>query len=174
MPQIISLYGPPGSGKSTAAAALYLHYKHQHQNVEMVREYVKDWAWQNKPIQPHDISYITLNQAYSESILLGKVDIIITDSPIYLNAYYAGTRGKLATSLAIAKEQDENYTQFGYTVTNLLVRRVHSYMSKGRYHTEEESDQIGKEVEQFLIQHNIPYTEVAGDTKEIISLIERV
>jgi pantothenate kinase len=41
---IINVYGGPGAGKSTSAAYLYYLLKVAGKNVELVREYVKDWA----------------------------------------------------------------------------------------------------------------------------------
>ncbi len=51
---IINLYGGPGAGKSTSAAYLYYLLKCQQENVELVREYVKKWAWENRPCGVYD------------------------------------------------------------------------------------------------------------------------
>lgn len=46
--RVITLWGGPGSGKSTMAAEIYARLKRQLCNVEMVREYVKGWAWEGR------------------------------------------------------------------------------------------------------------------------------
>jgi len=48
MTRVINLLGGPGVGKSTAAAKLFAKYKDEGKSVELVREYVKDWAWEGR------------------------------------------------------------------------------------------------------------------------------
>jgi tRNA uridine 5-carbamoylmethylation protein Kti12 len=82
---IINLYGGPGTGKSTSAAYLYYILKAEGHNVELVREYVKDWAWEGRQISTYDQIYFLGKQVRRESLLYGKVDWIITDSPVMMN-----------------------------------------------------------------------------------------
>ena len=84
---IINLYGGPGTGKSTSAAYFYYLLKAQGKNVELVREYVKDWAWEGRKISTYDQIYFLGKQVRRESMLYGKVDWIVTDSPIMMNLY---------------------------------------------------------------------------------------
>ena len=54
MTQIISLHSGPGTGKSTSAAQLFAELKQRHCSVELVREYVKKWAWEGRKISGFD------------------------------------------------------------------------------------------------------------------------
>lgn len=54
---IINLYGGHGSGKSTSAAYYYYVMKKDGLNVELVRQYVKDWAWEGRKITTNDQIY---------------------------------------------------------------------------------------------------------------------
>src|ERR1041385_3278977 len=86
---IINLYGGPGSGKSTAAAFFYYLMKKDGLSVELVREYVKDWAYEKRGIGTYDQIYFLGKQTRRESMLYSKVDWIVTDSPVMMNLYYA-------------------------------------------------------------------------------------
>lgn len=70
---IINLYGGPGAGKSTSAAFLYYLLKANGFNVELVREYVKDWAWEKRVITNYDQIYFLGKQVRRESLLYGIV-----------------------------------------------------------------------------------------------------
>jgi hypothetical protein len=72
--RIINLYGGPGTGKSTSAAFLYYLLKNDNVNAELVREYVKDWAWEKRSINTYDQLYLLGKQIRKESLLYGKTD----------------------------------------------------------------------------------------------------
>src|SRR5271166_3774294 len=86
---IINLYGGPSVGKSTSAAYLYYLLKSQGEKVELVREYVKDWAWEGRQINAYDEIYFLGKQVRHESMLFGKVKWIVTDAPVFMTSYYA-------------------------------------------------------------------------------------
>src|SRR5579864_7162545 len=86
---ILNVYGGPGSGKSTSAAYLYYLLKCKGENAELVREYVKEWSWEKRPITAYDEIYFLGKQVRHESLLFGKVKWIVTDAPVYMTAYYA-------------------------------------------------------------------------------------
>jgi ATP:corrinoid adenosyltransferase len=86
--KVINMFGGSGIGKSTTAAGLYHQMKLQGLNVELVREYVKGWAWAGTKVNTYDQVYIFGKQARSEYMLYGKVDYIVTDSPILLSPIY--------------------------------------------------------------------------------------
>ena len=44
--KIVNLYGGPGTGKSTTAAALFAEMKIRGVNCEYIQEYAKDKAWE--------------------------------------------------------------------------------------------------------------------------------
>ena len=60
----ICIYGGPGSGKSTLAAEMYSLLKKKKRSVELVREWVKNWAYQNKNIKSFDQVLIFANQLH--------------------------------------------------------------------------------------------------------------
>ena len=88
--KIINLFGPSGSGKSCGAAYIFSMLKLAGINCELVTEYAKDKVWENnlEAFKPENQVYLFGNQFYRMSILLNKVDYIITDSPILLSNVY--------------------------------------------------------------------------------------
>ena len=88
--KIINLFGPSGCGKSSGAAYIFSKLKMIGISCELVPEYAKDKVWEgNKEIfLPENQVYIFGKQYYRISRLIGKVDYVITDSPILLSNVY--------------------------------------------------------------------------------------
>lgn len=81
---VLNLFGGPGIGKSTSAAYIFYKLKSLGVNAELVREYVKDWAWDQRHINIWDQLYFLGKQIRRESMLYSKVDVIVTDAPVAL------------------------------------------------------------------------------------------
>lgn len=82
MTKVINLFAGPGAGKSTTAAALFVLMKTEGYKVELVTEYAKELVyaedWETLNWQPA----VTKEQDARQRRLVGKVDWIITDSPL--------------------------------------------------------------------------------------------
>jgi len=152
MTTIINLYGGPGTGKSTSAAKLFAMMKDRGLNVELVREYVKEWAWENRPISVYDQIYFLGKQSRKESLLYGKVDYIVTDSPVLMSAAYASLGSKelyggiwyTATAFYnLAKEE-------GHKHVHVYLERSKAYNPAGRFQTEEEAIKMDKRIRKML------------------------
>jgi hypothetical protein len=136
---VISLYGGPGCGKSTLAAELFAEYKKRGRSVELVHEWVKGWAWRGTPPKDHvDALYILAKQARAEATVYGKVETIITDSPLGLcpvyEQLYNPASSLIETTFRLLEQ--ENRLR-GLEGINIFVTRCHKYVNEGRF--EEES-----------------------------------
>jgi nicotinamide riboside kinase len=156
--KVINMFGGSGCGKSTAAAGLFHQMKLNGENVELVREYVKAWAWAGKKIDMYDQIYIFGKQARSEYSLYGKVDYIVTDSPILLSPIYDKFyNGKDAiieeSALKFIKKAQNN----GIEHINFLLDRQKAFNPEGRYETEEQAIAVDAYVKEFLNENFIPY-----------------
>lgn len=147
MTTVIELYGGPCSGKSTLAAELYATLKKQGKSVEIVREYVKDWAYEGRKVGIHDQIYIMGKQIRRESLLYGKVDYIITDSPILLAGFYE----KYYQGLTICQNAcTEFIKKTGIERKSYFLKRSQEYQTEGRYETKEQADEIESALCQYL------------------------
>ena len=85
----INLYAGSGAGKSLTSAMLFAELKKLNVNIEQVTEYVKIQAIQKRFPESFDQFHIMGRQVFKEDQLLPYVDLIVTDSPLLLNAAYS-------------------------------------------------------------------------------------
>lgn len=152
---IVSLYGGPGAGKSTSAAYLYYLMKASGVNAELVREYVKDWAWEGRKINTYDQIYFLGKQVRKESMLFGKVDWLVTDCPIMMSQYYASVYCTPGLAEGIRAAVQAFYQQTlddGHEHYHVLLTRTKPYVAEGRYQTEAEAKEIDKGVAKMLFE----------------------
>jgi nicotinamide riboside kinase len=175
--KIINLYGGPGTGKSTSAAFLYYLLKANGFNVELVREYVKDWAWEKRVITNYDQIYFLGKQVRRESMLYGKVDWIVTDCPVLMNTYYASrycppvlADGVKSATLAFYNQAAED----GHKHFHVFLQRNKPYLSEGRYQTEAEAKEIDLGIKSLLADLKFPIIESEPDEPVLLNLFEEI
>jgi len=164
------MLGGSGIGKSTAAAGLYSAMKIRGNNVELVREYVKSWAWQDRKVEQYDQLYIFGKQARSEYMLYDKVDYIVTDSPTVLAPVYEAfyndgfsmTEEAAIKLLAKAKRN-------GVQHVNFVLKRCKAFNSIGRYETEDQAKEVDSLVMDFLHKHHLTYFHVDVEEKDRVN-----
>lgn len=154
---VVNLFGGSGIGKSTTAAHLYAEMKYAGFNVELVREYVKAWAWHGKQITPFDQTYILGKQSQYESSLYGKVDYIVTDSPLLLGPVYetfhTGSSLNVGSAFAFLDQAKKN----GVEHRNFVLKRNEPFDTRGRYESLEQATQVDNLIEHFLNLHHVHY-----------------
>lgn len=175
--KIINLYGGPSVGKSTSAAYLYYLLKVKGANAELVREYVKDWVYENRKIGPYNQIYFLGKQVHKESLLYGKVQYIITDSPIMMSVYYAYLycKKELADGVRCAAESFYDQAKLDeYNHVHIILNRTHAYSADGRYQSEAEALQIDAGVRKLLNDLDIPYMECNSDEQSLSELLKQI
>ena len=85
---LINLFGQPSAGKSTTSAELFAKMKYLKLDVELCQEWVKKWAWEGRVPNKYDQYYISGKEIHQQSRLFGKVEYIISDSPVFLGSFY--------------------------------------------------------------------------------------
>lgn len=157
MTTVINLFAGPGAGKSTLAADIYVHMKKANLSCELVREYVKDWAWEGRIISGFDQFYVLGKQIRKESLLYGKVDFIVTDSPLWSSAFYEkhyeGTTHLTESVKSFVSYAEEHDVRF----VNYFLARPDIYQQEGRYQTEAEARQIDIEMIEMLKSLNLSF-----------------
>lgn len=169
--KVINLFAGSGAGKSTTAAALFAESKCLGLEVELVREYVKDWAWTGRKIGMYDQFYITAKQIHEESQKYNKVEYIYSDSPVLLGAFYEEyhhgiiiTRPAVFNFMKLAESQ-------GISYYNFFLERTKPFNPKGRYETEDQARKIDVALKQWLHNQNISFTTVSCSDRERVSYI---
>lgn len=146
MTLVVNLYGGQGTGKSTTAAWLFSQLKLEGLNAELVREVAKEWCWRGRTIHEADQHTILDAQIERERMLYGKADVIVTDSPLPVDAFYARkycSEQTARTCEARVRREREYFTQVKH-VDYWLVRSK-AYNPQGRYQTEEQALEVDRE-----------------------------
>lgn len=160
MTSVINLFGGPGIGKSTLAAELFVKMKRLGVNCELVREYVKDWAWEGRKIVGFDQFYIYGKQTRKESLLFGKVDWVVTDSPIWLSGYYGAHYENTDVFTEMCRSYYSYCVNHGVNHHNFSLSREKEYSAVGRYQTELEAKRIDTDVIRYLNENDVSVTSV--------------
>lgn len=155
---VVNLFGVPGSGKSTGAAYIFARLKMKGINAELVTEYAKDKVWEENNEVFRNQAYLLGKQSYRLSRLDGKVDVIVTDSPLPLSILYNEDERLNETFNQSVMDVFNSYNNM-----NFLLRRTKSYNPSGRRQTEAESDALGAEIIQLLNERHIYCKQVDGD-----------
>lgn len=155
----ICLFGGPGCGKSTMAADVFVKLKKSGYSIELINEYIKSWAYEKKQLQTFDQVYIFAKQQRLEDrVLRTGVNHIVTDSPLFLQCFYAAKHQSLCSNelLSIAKTFEQMYSSI-----NVFVKRNQTpYQQQGRYETENQAIEIDFALKNFLNFLSIPFIEV--------------
>lgn len=153
MAKRISLFGGPGSGKSTTAAWLFSELKTLNYPIELVGEYVKGWTYISRDVKPFDQVYLFGKQLQSEYLFLNAGKNIVTDSPVPLCCYYTEFFfNKLNLHpylLGICREFERAYPSLNI----FLNRKQKTYDATGRYQTYEQAlelDEFFKQKQDFV------------------------
>lgn len=168
---IINLYGGPCAGKSVAAARLYSHLSAYSLNVELVREYIKDWIYEGIEPTPDDAVSIFGGQLRAETRALSSNDIIITDCPLAIPVYYAGEYRE--TLAPVWNKRRERNMQQGIAELDIWVTRGdYDFKANGRFHNEVQSLKIDDEMSDFLYRELNMYISEESTGENIVHGIE--
>ena len=151
---VINLIGGPGSGKPTCASGIFYQLKKLGINCELALEFAKDKVWEESIKILDDQLYVFGKQYHKLFRLNGKVDVIITDSPLLISILYNKTPSEYFDKLVV-----EQY----HTFNNLLffINRAENYQTEGRLQTKDESMVLDYTMKHILLTNDIEYDEVS-------------
>lgn len=169
---VINLLGGSGCGKSTASCGLFYELKRKERNVELVREYVKAWAWEGKQVGPFDQPYIFGKQLKMETSLYGKVQYIITDSPLLLSPMYEMfyNNGESLVYESCMKHI-EKAKKSNVEYLNFMLKRTKKYKQEGRYETEERAREFDQFLRDGLNRLGINYIDIESEDDQKVNEI---
>lgn len=147
---IVNLFGAPGAGKSTGAAYIFSKLKMMGINAELVTEFAKDKVWEESKAVFENQAYIFGKQYFRISRVQDKVDVIITDSPLLLSCFYNHNE-------LLGEEFNSLVTKIfnSYDSINVFIERAKAYNPNGRFQTEKESDELSKNLQNFLNKYGV-------------------
>jgi hypothetical protein len=154
---IVNFFAGPGCGKSTGASWLFSQLKLNGVDCEYVTEFAKDKVWENNGEVFKCEFYITGKQSFKISRCFGKVDVIITDSPIAISMAYSESDKFKAAVL-------EEFNKYEKNNMNIFLKRVVPYDTNGRLQTEDVAKNIDNTIKNVLDESNIPYYYIDGNT----------
>ena len=163
---VVNLFGGPGAGKSTTAAGIFSLLKLNEINCELVTEVAKSLVWKESLYELNDQMFVTGSQYHSMFVLNGKVDIMITDSPLITGLMYnkvSDTFVKLTLELFR-----------GFDNLNYYINRKKKYQNIGRSQTEDEALEIDGEFRLLVKEHDINYNNVDGNYEGINKIVEDI
>jgi hypothetical protein len=153
--KVINLYGGPSSGKSTQGAGLFYKMKQSGYNVELVTEFAKEVVWEGNVPLLKDQLYVLAHQHRKLVRLAGKVEFIITDSPVLLSIAYRGLYDGPMYSDLIDKLAIECYSM--YHNINFMLGRPETFDPTGRAQDYEQSLRVDQSILEIFSHYRIPY-----------------
>jgi hypothetical protein len=166
----VNLYSGPGVGKTSMACDVFAKLKWMKYDCELVREYAKNKVWEESYNVLDDQLYVTAKQHHEMKILNGKVDIVITDSPLLLGLIYNKNEPPEYESMVIAYYRR-------YHNLDIFLKRVKEYNTNGRMQTEEEAIKKDEEILEIFKKYcytvgSLPASEES--VNDIIKLIQKI
>jgi hypothetical protein len=165
---VVNLIAGSGAGKSKMAYWLSGALKDMGIEIELVTEYVKEMVWEGRTEIFKCQPYIFGKQLYKLQRVAGKVAVIVTDRPIFLDVIYD-------------PEQDEDFRKYilkkfnQFNNVNVFLNRTKDFSPIGRNENSiEEAIACDNKIKETLNELYIPYFEAESTEegcKEILDAI---
>ena len=154
---IVNLIGGPSSGKSTMAAGLFYELKRLGHSCELVTEFAKELTWEERKGALQCQAYIFGKQFHRIDRLVGKVEVIITDTSILYNPIYQPEHYPPSFEKCIV-----DFYRIQNNIT-FNVERMHQYVDEGRNQNVIEATHIDKLLKSLMLRNKIPFESVKGN-----------
>lgn len=150
--KVINLFGGPGIGKTKAMLEIASRMKSHGILLEIAPEYAKTAVWEGNLEMLKDQLTIYAMQYRSINRLYGKVEYVVTDSPLLLSNIYGKLNDKLLPSSFYDLVVD---THKMFDSIDIILPRDPSikYEVEGRVHSYEESIKIDELISNEVISN---------------------
>ena len=163
---LINIYGGPGAGKSTTAAGVFYELKRIGYDCGLVTEMATELVYDEAFNVINDQVYLFGEQWHRTFRMLGKVDFIVTDSPLLLNIVYN-------------RQKDEDFDRFIISRIHKLesldffVNRSDAFSEVGRIHNLEQSKEVDKTIKELAKNNGIKLIELEQENSitEIVKIV---
>lgn len=162
---VINIAGGPGTGKTTVAAELFSKLKEKGFEVENVSEFAKELVWEGRNEAFDDRLYMHGEQNHRLMQMNGKLDYIITDSPLFLtsvyNNYYLKNKFSKSYNNMIDTVTSETFKLYNNKV--YLLDRNTNYKIVGRRENQKTALDIDNALVKYLKLNKIKYINISLD-----------
>ncbi len=172
----INLIAGPNSGKSATAADIYSTLTRRHVNIQLVQEYIKTWAFEDRVPISFDQLYVFSKQLHAEDVFLREkprgtlANYIVTDCPLFLQYCYA-VRNKFSCADELYKIQSNFEKEF--PSINIFIERPEHYQMIGRWENKDQAIAMDNLIKEQLKRHEIShYSLNCREFPKIMTLIE--
>lgn len=175
--KIINLFAGPGAGKSTIASGLFYELKKRNITCDAPYEFPKELVWENGEKQIKDQFYVIANQHRRIVRSFGLVDYIIMDSPILLSLVYKNNYTKTYPASLYNDTFDKLIFEIhnNYENINIFLNRKKTYFEDlGRYHDNEQSNEIDNLIINLLEENLVQYEKIDVGNNTIEELIKKI
>ena len=159
---VVNCYAGPGAGKTTCAWEVASQLKKKGINTEYVSEYAKELVWEEKYDVLENQEHLFAEQAKRLERLRGKVEVIVTDSPILMSHIY-GRNNSTDFTMRIDDEYKKYYN------FNLFIKRGDTFQQAGRIQNLEESKALDRKIMNMLKEKNIYFGVYSHENIKYIS-----
>ena len=171
----INLMGGAGCGKSITATNIRAQLGFKGYDIELVDEVIKDWTYIPRIPKMTDSYYLQACQIQKEEIRLrAGVDLIVSDSPLLLQFFYARYhRAPMQQAMLLASTLFDKE----YPALHVFIERDDSFYDEvGRYEKLEEAKSIDRKIKELMKSLDIEFEEISchdqdGIIEHIISKI---
>lgn len=158
--KVINMVGGPGCGKSSTAAGLFFLMKCAGIRCELVTEFAKELTYDENWTDLKRQLYVLAEQERRQRRLLGKVDFIVTDSPLLLSTMYVSNPMEM-----YAVEHSAQNLWAHYDNINFVLSRAKPYHRYGRSQTEQEARAIDHRLVSEVFKDEVIEAFVPGDER---------
>lgn len=168
MTLVVNLYGQPGAGKSITRALVFARLKMLGVAAEETPEIAKDFTWEGRKVALACQPYVFGKQLRNYERLLGQVDVIVSDGPLALSAFYDQKycAGKYPGFQAFVRSTVGSIRSIDYFLT-----RTKPYEARGRNQTETEATAIAHEMRDWLDRWDVNYEVLPGCHEDTVRSI---
>jgi len=164
---VVNFFAGPGTGKSSMMASVFAALKWDGVNCEMAHEYAKEKVWEESLAILDDQVYVFAKQNHKIKRLIGKVDIIITDSPLLLSLIYG-------------KNERDSFKEFvsdthdSYNNLNFFLTRCKAYNPKGRVQNEVKAKALDVTICKMLEDYEEVVNYVDAAPENLVDIVVKI
>ena len=172
--KVINFIGAPSVGKSLMTALTFAELKCMHKSAELVQEYAKQLVWQERFEELNNQWFVSNSQYKMLKALQGRVEWILTDSPLLLGLFYNTFHKDNVCNIQKTEKMILSRMSEFDNVYIFLERGDFPYEQTGRIHTRLESDEIQCQLKELMDKLGIKYLQVKSDKGSIPEIVRYI